>query len=481
MTEQDKQQTRRARRAQERAQEKAPPGPVTEAGETSATAKGDARGGETIKDRNKRLRDQAARKRAARQRQRHTAVAEGLDAAERVDDALSRTAHAAGKFLEKNMSWLQWVLLGGVAGGIGYLVYDYRAQLANEKATDALMVAVAAQQGRIAGADEWRSPDPNLVDPRAEFASSEERLKAAEERYRAALAEGGNSGTRLFAHLGLAGVLFDQGRYADARAEYENAKTLAISARQPVGRARALEGIALSYEAEGKRDEALRAFGELADVEGHAQLGRYHQARLWHAQGDSAKALETLTKVREELLKIAPATGRPSFLQASVEELMRSIDPNAVPAPAPAGITPEQLEQLQRQFEEMQRRQLEQQGTEGNSEVPGGDVPGALVPPDAAPADAAPSDAAPADAAPEAPAQPAPAAPKTTPPASTEPTPSAPAKTTPAPAPAPSPAPAPATPPADAAPAAPSPAPVPAPTAPAAPGPAPAPEAPAAP
>jgi tetratricopeptide (TPR) repeat protein len=429
VTEQEK-QTRRARRAQERAaQGPVPESSAAEREESSEPSAGPAagaqaeegrsasgKGGEAIKDRNKRLRDEAARKRAQRKRERSEAAAEGLDAGERVDDALTRTAHATGKFLQKNIAWLQWVFVAGAAGSIGYLIYDYRVQLANEKATDALMAAVAAQQGRVAGGDEWRSPDPNLVDPRAEFASEEERLKAAEERYRAALGDVGNQGTRLFAHLGLAGVLYDQGRYADARAEYEAAKDDPAATKNPVARARAFEGIGLSLEAEGEREEAAKAFAQLADVEGYGNLGRYQQARLWHAQGESAKALETLKKVREDLVKDAPVGARPGFLQASVEELMRAIDPEAVPAPAAAGqgITPEQLQELQRQFEELQRKQQQlPQGAEGSLTPPGSEeVPGSLAaPPAAPPAPATPAAPAapPAQKAPSAPTQASPA------------------------------------------------------------------------
>jgi len=383
VTEQEK-QTRRARRTREQARQALP---TSNAAKAEAEGSAEPRGGEAIKDRNKRLRDEAARKRASKRRNRAVEATEGLDASERVDDALTRSAHAATNFVKKNASWLQWVFLAGAAGSIAYLIVDYRAGLGIEKESHVLMEAVAAQQGRIADNDFWRSPDPNLIDPRPEFASEEARLDAAEQRFRAAIDGTTKKGPQLFAHLGLAGVLFDRGKYADARAAYDDAARLAETTALPEARGRAIEGSALSLEAEGKRDEALKRFADLAEVQGFGHLGRYHQARLWHAQGESQKALETLTKVREALVKDAGPQGRPGFLQASVEELMRTIDPSAVPAPGGQGITPEQLEQLQRQLEEFQRRQQE--------------LPPAPAPEDAVPEDAVPEDTTPSDAAPE--------------------------------------------------------------------------------
>src|SRR5690606_3088650 len=219
VTEQEK-QPRRARRTREQARQALP---TSNAAKAEAEGSAEPRGGEAIKDRNKRLRDEAARKRASKRRNRAVEATEGLDASERVDDALTRSAHAATNFVKKNASWLQWVFLAGAAGSIAYLIVDYRAGLGIEKESHVLMEAVAAQQGRIADNDFWRSPDPNLIDPRPEFASEEARLDAAEQRFRAAIDGTTKKGPQLFAHLGLAGVLFDRGKYADARAAYDDA------------------------------------------------------------------------------------------------------------------------------------------------------------------------------------------------------------------------------------------------------------------
>jgi tetratricopeptide (TPR) repeat protein len=337
---------------------------------------------EQVKDRNLRLRDEAARRRAGRKREREAAAAQGLDTRERVDDALTRTAKVTTGFIEKNFSWLQWVFLAAIGGLIAYFVWDYRTKRQNEKAADALMVGVASEQGKVAGVGEWRSADPNLVDPRPEFGTDDERLKAAEEKYRVALGERATPGTRMLAHVGLGGVLYDQGKYAAARAEYEAVKSDKAAPLAPEALARSIEGIGLCYEAEGKQAEALKAFEALEDQPGYANLAKYHQARVLNTQGQGPKALELLKKVREDLSKDQKPGSAPSYLAASTEELMRIIDPRSVPKQgAGQSITPEQLEELKRQMEDMQRRAKE--APMPSPEAPSPEAPSPEAPPEA--------------------------------------------------------------------------------------------------
>ncbi len=344
MTDEEK-KTRRARRSQQREAEGG-----AETGKDSASS-------ELVKDRNLRLRDEAARKRAGRKREREVAAAMGLDTKERVDDALQRWVQATTKFMDQNFRWLQWVLLASIAGVVAYFIVDYRQTRHNEKAADALMLGVADTQGRVAGQGEWRTADPNLVDPRPEFASNDERLKAAEKKFRDALGENATPNTRLLAQVGLGGVLYDQGKFAAARTEFEAVRADKGASRAPEALARAVEGIGFCHEAEGNLPEALKAFEALGGQAGYGELARYHRARVLHAQGERDKALELLKKLREELAKDAEPGKPPSYLRAAVDELTRAIDPRALPKETGGQtITPEQLEQLKKQFEEMQRK-----------------------------------------------------------------------------------------------------------------------------
>src|SRR5690606_1269270 len=126
--------------------------------------------GETVKDRNQKLRaDAAARRRKARQEERSAAAAEGLDAGERMDDAFVRSSAATGRFLRDNMVWLQWLVILGIAGAMGALIYNYRQQVKSEKVGARVASVLDAQFGRLAEAEEIPQSDPRLVDPREEF------------------------------------------------------------------------------------------------------------------------------------------------------------------------------------------------------------------------------------------------------------------------------------------------------------------------
>src|SRR5690606_14913313 len=125
-----------------------------------------------------------------------------------------------------------------------------------------------------------------LSDTRKEFPTEEARLAAAAAEYRK-VADSTTGPTSTLATLGLAGVLYDQGKYAEAQAAYEKVKNSPLATKDRDVRGRAIEGIGLSLEAQKKTDAAIGAFRELAntDIPGLKDLGEYHQARLLIAKG----------------------------------------------------------------------------------------------------------------------------------------------------------------------------------------------------
>jgi tetratricopeptide (TPR) repeat protein len=167
-------------------------------------------------------------------------------------------------------------------------------------------------------------------------------LKAAEKEYREASATMKGPGA-LLAELGLAGVLYDQGKYADAQKAYEKVRDSQIGEVDADARARATEGVGLSLEAQGKIDPAIAAFRQLenSDVPGFAVLGMYHQARLLFAKGEREPAKELLKKLLERLSKTADkdkrAAAGPSYVEEQARDLLGAIDPTAVPARADLG------------------------------------------------------------------------------------------------------------------------------------------------
>ena len=312
------------------------------------------KGTRAIKDRNQRIRDEAAQKRKGRRdsEQRRANVQRNLDAGEMVDDALARGTHAATGWLKRHLNVLQWVLVSAAAGGIGWQIYVSRHHKTEAKATDTLMAGLTAQFARVGEEEEVEAdPQTGLGDPRTHYADDAARLKAAQDAYRAA-AGGGSIET--LAQLGLAGALFDGGKYKEALAAYQAVRGSTLAQGDADARFRSLEGIGLSQEALGDKDAARKAFHELGNSEApaFAALGMYHEGRLAFAAGERDPAKELLKKALEKVGKPEGPDAQPGFVAQAARELLGTIDPSAVPPlPSKGGITPEQLQALAKQAE----------------------------------------------------------------------------------------------------------------------------------
>ncbi|MES1178868.1 MAG: tetratricopeptide repeat protein [Myxococcales bacterium] len=312
------------------------------------------------RDRNRRLREEIAsggRTKRAPQRQ----VTRQLEAGEIVDDALARTSAAAGDWLKKNFAVVQWFIIAGLVGWIGYAIYNYRAGRAAEQASAKLTTAIRAENARIGAEDSKPDPQTGIVETRPAYPTDEARLKAAEQQYRA-IADSGSTSAATFAKLGLATVLYDQGKYADAKAAYQAVKDSKLAGQDNAVKGRALEGIGISLEGAGDKEGAGKAFGELANLDalGFNALGNYHQARLAFAAGNPEKAKELLKDAQKHLDALATpeskdakkpfGAGPTGYLQQAVKDLLRRVDPSAVPPPSAGGLTAEQLQELQQQM-----------------------------------------------------------------------------------------------------------------------------------
>ncbi len=311
------------------------------------------------RDRNRRLREEMAG--GGRSKRAQRPVTRQLEAGEIVDDALARSSAAAGDWLKRNFGVVQWFIIAGIVGWAGYAIYNYRAGRAAEQASAKLVTAIRAEGARI-GTDETK-PDPQtgIVETRPAYATDEARLKAAEQQYRA-IADSGSTAAASFAKLGLASVLYDEGKFADAKAAYQAVKDSKLATQDSAVKGRALEGIGISLEGTGDKEAANKAFGELANLDelGFNALGQYHQARLAFAAGNPEKAKELLKDAQKHLDALATpeskeakkpfGSGPTSYLQQSVKDLLRRVDPSSVPAPSAGGITAEQLQELQQQM-----------------------------------------------------------------------------------------------------------------------------------
>lgn len=308
-----------------------------------------------IKDRNQRVRAQL-----------RTRAPQGARGAEpfRSEDLLSRSAEKTGRLVQAQFPWLQWVVVLGLAAGVGAIIYGYQRTQKREQTGDRLAAVLEISNGRIASDSPLEPSDPNLVDTRPEFASAEERAKKAAEQWEE-LQGGARSELRILSRLAEAAALYDAKNWAGARQKYESvAQENQASA---LHRARATEGLGLTWEAEGNLEQARAAFAQLDgyELKEYKQLGRFHEARILFLQGEKEKAKEELTRLNSELSRGSSPFGPRNYMVLAVEDLLKTVDPEA--ASSSGGITPEQLEELRKQIEAMQ------QG--GNLELPTGDAP----------------------------------------------------------------------------------------------------------
>ncbi len=294
---------------------------------------------EQIRDRNARMRAEAARDRQSkRERGRAAHAPVGLDASERMDDILVRTTHAVTVWVRANFKWLQWVVIGTVVGGLGFQGYRYFTLTAAAQTTDAAFLGVDAERGRVVPQTEGQDADEEQAIARLStapsFVSAEERATAAEDRYRRAIREQGEKTGGWFARLGLAGLLFEQKKWDESLSLYRAVRASDLAREDLDVRGRALEGMGFCLEAKKDLEGALQAYRELTNMEGAANLsttGLYHQGRLLLARGDKDKAKELLLKAKERLVdkdkKPEQAERRPTYLAKGVGRLLAEIDP----------------------------------------------------------------------------------------------------------------------------------------------------------
>jgi tetratricopeptide (TPR) repeat protein len=276
----------------------------------------------------------------------------GLDASERVDDAVSRATDRSFRWLKEHFNDVQWLIVAGAAVWIGSQIYSWRSDKTSAKVSDALAEAVNADLGRSGGTED--DPEARSIDTRRSFATDEEQMTAAKAAYEKVVADKPSAVGLAIAQLGLAGVLYDQGKYDDAAKLYEQAAASELAKQDPESKARSIEGLGLTLEAKGDRDGALKRFGELEniDVAGFRELALYHQGRLLHAKGDDDGAKERLKKVVEKLGKEKESTALDShgYLLESARSLLERIDPKAVPPPSSDEALKRAIEQFQKKL-----------------------------------------------------------------------------------------------------------------------------------
>ncbi len=322
------------------------------------------------KDRNARVREQAARKMAeakAGGAKKAAPAAGGLSTEELVDDALARGVSSVTRWVKKNVRLIEGGVVALIAIGIGLAVWDWQTTRKLETASDKLMRGVENAEGRIIKADE--QPDPEDTDPRPKFASLDARKEATVGAYRLAAAEYSSTGAGILARLGEGGALLDRNDFDGALKSFRDVLATPLAQADLDVRLNATEGVGMALEGKGDVDGALREFRTLenSEVRGYAELGLYHQARLLMTKkNDRETAKAFLVKARDRL---ATSTGgdaagpKQEFLKSQVHALLRDIDPSLAPASQSNPLDMMSIEQMmeQRRIIEQLRRQQQNQ------------------------------------------------------------------------------------------------------------------------
>ncbi len=279
------------------------------------------------------------------------------DAVEAADPLIERTQLLA-EWARKNRNLVQGAIVAAVLAAIGGGIWAYLDAKRTSEASTALAQAVADERGRIGDPDQ---DDDGIHDTTPIFKTDEARRDAALAKYRDVETKFKGTGAAWLARLGEGSLLLDKRDPDGAIAAFEEVQGSSLAKADAEVRGRALENLGFAYElrAEMKPDQkkqdldkALADYKELeaTDIFGFTQLAPYHQARVEEMQGDKTQAIQTLKKLREDLMK-NPDERLFAELRELTDDRLRALDPTAVP-PKRAGIgaggeiSPEMLEKL---------------------------------------------------------------------------------------------------------------------------------------
>lgn len=302
------------------------------------------------------------------------------------ESELGRAALRAGRWWETNQQ-VGWIALGVAALAIvGVLAWRFQSDSSTTAAGELLTEAVEIASARIAPEGDTE-PDEG-EEPERTYPSQSARNEAALEAYEAVIAQYPDHAASGVARLGAGRALLALGRNDEAREVYQAA--FDRNGRSGTIAWQALEGVAFAQEAAGDRDAARETYERLGNIDGHAyeQVAHYHGARLMLAAGQRDEARTALRELVEALrADTVEGSSEPRFpyLLSQAEVRLRELDPSsATSTPSLLGgggggiggglgggegggagdISPEQLQELIRQFQARQQ----QAGGEGGGE-----------------------------------------------------------------------------------------------------------------
>jgi len=218
-------------------------------------------------------------------------------------------------------------------------------QKRDEAAGWALAHAVAASSARTGAA-------PETPDGRLRFGDEAMRDREALRRFRKVVSDYPSSDAARYARVAIANYLIGESKFGDAHSQLRAARSGLDG--DPRLDAAILEANGLAFLGERKYAEAQQEFDRLARVDRprNADLADYLLARTAYERGDRNGAKTKLTTLLDRLDDEGANPG--VHVEEQARNLLRQIDPSAVPQPAGGGgldfnsLTPEMIQQLLR-------------------------------------------------------------------------------------------------------------------------------------
>jgi tetratricopeptide (TPR) repeat protein len=260
----------------------------------------------------------------------------------RESEAIRASAQVAS-YLREQRGVLLAVAAGLLVIGGGLAAYFVLTGKQDRAATEQLWFATQAATAPLEG----EGGDADEV-----FTSVRARANAAAERFEQVIAEHPRSRAAAWARVGQGTALLQA---EDADGALQQFQAALDGADSVVLRWRAIEGLAFAHELREDWAAAAQQFEAMAGLDdARIQLqAQYHLARLERIRGNEDAALAALQKVRDALRD----DGAPDlpYLSDQVDQLIRRIDPTAIPASASGGqpqLSPQEMQELMRRLQE---------------------------------------------------------------------------------------------------------------------------------
>jgi tetratricopeptide (TPR) repeat protein len=279
------------------------------------------------------------------------------------------------EFIKKTFEFSEWagdharqiIIITSVVIGtilIGALAWSWNQS--REIKSSKQMESVFKVTGREVVPTEYGSAPPPSGDDET-YGSLYHKDEALLKAFREARDNARTSAVKKASTLGIASTLLALGKFEAARKEYQSL------AADPSGMTGMLhfiyEGLGFTYEGLGKKKEALEQYKKLETCEDGAykQLGLYHQARLYEAEGKKEEARKLYARIAADINAAQEMSPLLAFLQEKISDkegvdlspsFFKGSDAGfGGPGAGGGELTPEKIEQLKKQLELLKKQQ----------------------------------------------------------------------------------------------------------------------------